>query len=53
MFLGHMISSGGIAIDPCKVEVVLHWEIPKCVTDIITFHGLTNYYRRFMKAFRG
>nr|KYP32200.1 Transposon Ty3-I Gag-Pol polyprotein [Cajanus cajan] len=27
-FLGHVISSGGIAVDPSKVEAVLKWETP-------------------------
>jgi hypothetical protein len=30
-FLGHMISSGGIAMDPSKVRDVLDWEPPKSI----------------------
>ena len=33
-FLGHVISQGGIAIDPYKIEVVLEWESPKFVFEI-------------------
>ena len=25
-FLGHVVSQGGISVDPIKVEVVLNWE---------------------------
>ena len=27
-FLGHVISQGGIAVDPSKVKDVLEWETP-------------------------
>jgi len=50
-FLGHVISSSGITVDPSKVDVVLHWEAPKSVTEIRSFLGLVDYYRRFTKGF--
>jgi len=31
-FLGHVISSLGISVDPAKVDVVVQWERPKSVT---------------------
>ena len=33
-FLGHVISQGGIAVDPSKIEVVLKWESPKSVFEM-------------------
>jgi len=30
-FLGHVISQGGIVVDPSKIEVVLEWKSPKSV----------------------
>ncbi|XP_019451701.1 PREDICTED: uncharacterized protein LOC109353794 [Lupinus angustifolius] len=33
-FLGHVISSEGIDIDPAKVETVMGWNSPKSVTEI-------------------
>ncbi|MCI51422.1 retrotransposon protein, partial [Trifolium medium] len=39
-FLGHMISSGGISVDPAKVEAVLEWGSPESVTEIRSFLGL-------------
>ncbi|CAL0330391.1 unnamed protein product [Lupinus luteus] len=39
-FLGHVISKGGIAVDPAKVETVMEWNSPKSVTEIRSFLGL-------------
>jgi hypothetical protein len=39
-FLGHIISEGGISIDPSKVKDVLSWNTPQNVLDIRSFLGL-------------
>ena len=36
-FLGHVISKGGIAVHPSKVDAVLQWETPKSVFKIRYF----------------
>ncbi|WVZ19293.1 hypothetical protein V8G54_006615 [Vigna mungo] len=36
-FLGHVISAGGISVDPAKVQAVLQWERPKSATEIRSF----------------
>ena len=41
----------GIKTDPRKVEAVLQWPVPVTVTDVRSFLGLTNYYRRFLKGY--
>ena len=50
-YLGHIVSSKGIETDPKKVEAVKNWTIPKTVTDVRSFLGFTNYYRRFIKGY--
>jgi hypothetical protein len=50
-FLGFMISSEGIHMDPAKVEAVLGWERPKSPHDIQIFLGFANFYRRFIKGY--
>jgi hypothetical protein len=50
-FLGHIISKGGISVDPGKVQDVLGWNVPTSVGDIQSFLGLAGYYRRFIEGF--
>jgi hypothetical protein len=50
-FLGHVISKGGIAMDPGKVKDVLDWEVPHTVKEVCSFLGLAGYYRRFIENF--
>ncbi|GKD23937.1 retrotransposon protein, putative, ty3-gypsy subclass, partial [Tanacetum coccineum] len=50
-FLGHVIDSEGIHVDPAKIESDKDWASPKTPTKIHQFLGLAGYYRRFIKGF--
>jgi hypothetical protein len=50
-FLGHIISNGGILVDPTKVKEIVAWSIPTIVMEIRSFLGLVGYYRRFIEGF--
>ncbi|GJR92003.1 putative reverse transcriptase domain-containing protein [Tanacetum coccineum] len=50
-FLGHVIDSKGIHVDPAKIESIKDWASPKSPTEIHQFLGLAGYYRRFIEGF--
>ena len=50
-FLGHVVSSEGIHVDPSKIKAIENWSAPKTPTEIRQFLGLAGYYRRFIQNF--
>ncbi|GKB61884.1 putative reverse transcriptase domain-containing protein [Tanacetum coccineum] len=50
-FLGHVIDSEGIHVDPAKIESIKDWASPKSPMEIRQFLGLAGYYRRFIEGF--
>jgi len=51
VFLGFVISSQGVQVDQEKVKAIQEWPTPKVVGDVRSFHGLTSFYRRFVRYF--
>ncbi|GJX61895.1 putative reverse transcriptase domain-containing protein [Tanacetum coccineum] len=49
-FLGHLIDSQGLHVDPAKIEAVKNWTSPTTPTEVCQFLGLADYYRRFIEA---
>ncbi|GJZ59071.1 putative reverse transcriptase domain-containing protein [Tanacetum coccineum] len=50
-FLGHVIDSEGVHVDPSKIESTKDWALPKTPTEFCQFLGLANYYQRFIEGF--
>jgi hypothetical protein len=50
-FLRHVISAGGISVDPSKVQDMLNWMPLTNASEIQSFLRLVGYYRRFIKDF--
>ncbi|GJV24141.1 putative reverse transcriptase domain-containing protein, partial [Tanacetum coccineum] len=50
-FLGHVIDSSGVHVDPFKIEAIKSWAAPTTPTEVRQFLGLVGYYRRFIEGF--
>jgi hypothetical protein len=50
-YLGHIISTKGIEVNPEKIEAIRGWPMPNTVTEVISFMGLADYYQIFIKGF--
>ncbi|XP_055589797.1 uncharacterized protein LOC129741979 [Uranotaenia lowii] len=47
-FLGYILSSRGLQVNPEKIRPIVEYERPVTVTKLRRFLGMSNYYRRFI-----
>jgi len=50
-FLGYVIGREGIKMSNDKVQTVLDWKVPKSITEVQSFLGFANFYRRFIQDY--
>nr|GEX70071.1 putative reverse transcriptase domain, ribonuclease H-like domain protein [Tanacetum cinerariifolium] len=50
-FLGHVINSEGVHVDPAKIKAIKNWLASTSPTEVRQFMGLASYYKRFIKGF--
>nr|GEW04032.1 reverse transcriptase domain-containing protein [Tanacetum cinerariifolium] len=50
-FIGHLIDSQGLQVDPAKIKVVKNWETPTTPTKVRQFLGFAIYYQRFIEDY--
>jgi transposase InsO family protein len=50
-FLGFIISTNGVEVDPEKIAVIVNWKYPKTLKGVQAFLGFCNFYRRFIKGY--
>jgi transposase InsO family protein len=50
-FLGFIISSQGLRMDPKKLDTIIQWPMPETLKGLRRFLGFCNFYRRFIPRF--
>lgn len=50
-FLGYLVSTQGISMDPSRVAAITEWPSPKSLRETLSFLGFTNFFRRFIDAY--
>lgn len=50
-YLGYIISTQGVVIDPDKISAIFDWPCPTLVKQLPGFLGLSEYYRHFVQHY--
>ena len=50
-FLGYVLSREGVKMANDKVDAVLSWKTPESLTEVQSFLGFANFYRRFIQDY--
>ncbi|GBG67643.1 hypothetical protein CBR_g771 [Chara braunii] len=51
LYLGHVLDGYGIKPEDSKIVAIRDWPTPRTLTELWSFLGLTNYYRKFVRNF--
>eukprot|EP00253_Pinus_taeda_P030700 PITA_30700 len=51
IYLGHIVGGGALRIDLAKIEAIMKWPTPKSITEVISFLGAAQYWRKFISNF--
>ena len=53
VYLDFVISRDGLKMDPEKVQAIIDLPSPRNIFQVRSFHGLSSFYRKFIKKFNG
>jgi hypothetical protein len=51
VYIGQIVGGGQLKIVPSKVDVIVNWPEPKSVTEVRSFLGAVQYWRRLISNF--
>ncbi|GBG72367.1 hypothetical protein CBR_g11945 [Chara braunii] len=51
LYLGHVLDEDGIKPKDSKMAAIRDWPTPRALTELRSFLGLANYYRKFLRNF--
>ncbi|GBG73340.1 hypothetical protein CBR_g13061 [Chara braunii] len=51
LYLGHVLDGDGIKPEDSKIAAIRDWPTPSTLTELRSFLGLANYYRKFVRNF--
>jgi hypothetical protein len=50
-FLGFIVTDKGVEMDPAKIQTIIDWGTPRRVSDVRSFLGFCNFYRKFISDY--
>jgi hypothetical protein len=50
-YLGYIVDQHGVHVDLAKIQVIRDWPASTTLTELWSFLGLANFYRRFVLGF--
>ncbi|GBG82233.1 hypothetical protein CBR_g34517 [Chara braunii] len=50
-YLGHVLDGDGVKPEDSKIAAIRDWTMPRTLTELRSFLGLANYYRKFARNF--
>ncbi|GBG81236.1 hypothetical protein CBR_g31908 [Chara braunii] len=51
LYLGHVLDGDGVKPEDSKIVAIRDWPMPRTLTELCSFLGLANYYRKFVRNF--